>query len=166
MRAGISLAVVLCAVAGATAQAACEAPQRHQFDFWIGAWRVDNEGGLAGHNRIEAIEGGCALLEHWRSASGGSGTSLNAYDPASRQWHQTWVDRDGTVLRLAGGWNGKAMVLEGSLPDAAAGAPVAQRITWTPGADGSVRQHWQARDGAAWKTVFDGTYRRDGTAAR
>lgn len=149
------------------AHAGCDEPERRQFDFWLGQWRVESAQGLAGHNRIEAIEGGCALLEHWRSASGGSGTSLNAYDPVGRQWHQTWVDRDGTVLRLAGQWNGAAMVLAGTLPDAATGAPSTQRIRWTPNADGSVRQHWQARgrDGAAWTTVFDGTYRRDETVA-
>lgn len=147
------------------AQAACEDPVRHQFDFWLGQWRVDTEAGLAGHNRIEAIENGCAVLERWSGAKGGSGTSLNHWDPADRRWHQTWIDRDGTVLRLAGGWDGKSMVLEGTLPDPAGGAPIPQRVSWTPAADGSVRQHWQARDGEAWTTVFDGTYRRDGLAA-
>lgn len=148
------------------AHAACEEPERRQFDFWLGAWRVEGAQGLAGHNRIESIEGGCALLEHWRGASGGSGTSLNVFDPVARQWHQTWVDRDGTVLRLAGHWDGTAMVLAGTLPDPGTGAPLAQRIRWTPNADGSVRQHWQARgrDGTTWTTVFDGIYRRDDSA--
>ncbi len=32
-------------------------------------------------------------------------------------------------------------------------------ITWTPNADGSVRQHWEtSEDGKTWKTAFDGLY--------
>ena len=36
-----------------------------------------------------------------------------------------------------------------------------ERITWTPNADGSVRQHWETStdDGKTWKTSFDGLYR-------
>jgi hypothetical protein len=35
------------------------------------------------------------------------------------------------------------------------------RITWTPGVDGSVRQHWEsATAGGEWQTAFDGTYTR------
>jgi hypothetical protein len=166
MNAKLLLATAMWASSIVSAQAACDAPERRQFDFWLGAWRVDGAKGLAGHNRIESIEDGCALLEHWRGTGGGSGTSLNVYDPVARRWLQTWVDRDGTVLRLAGGWNGTAMVLEGSLPDPATGAAVAQRISWTPAADGSLRQHWQAREPgvAEWRTVFDGNYRREAGA--
>lgn len=168
MRANCLATLALAALSAGAAQAACDEPGRRQFDFWLGAWRVEAAQGLAGHNRIESIEEGCALIERWRSASGGSGTSLNVYDPVARRWFQTWVDRDGTVLRLAGGWNGTSMVLEGELPDRASGAMEAQRITWTPAADGSVRQHWQAggSGGAAWRTVFDGNYRRDPDAGR
>ena len=39
---------------------------------------------------------------------------------------------------------------------------VAHRITWTPGADGSVRQLWEssADGGTTWSVVFDGRYVR------
>ena len=34
-----------------------------------------------------------------------------------------------------------------------------QRITWTPNADGSVRQLWEAADAkGAWTVAFDGRY--------
>ena len=35
-------------------------------------------------------------------------------------------------------------------------------ITWTPNADGSVRQHWRTtKDGGkTWETAFDGKYVR------
>jgi len=36
-----------------------------------------------------------------------------------------------------------------------------QRITWTPAADGNVRQLWEAADDeGAWSVVFDGRYTR------
>jgi len=36
------------------------------------------------------------------------------------------------------------------------------RITWTPNADGRVRQFWEASrdEGKTWMVVFDGTYVR------
>jgi hypothetical protein len=73
-------------------------------------------------------------------------------------WHQTWVDSDGLLLTLEGRWDGKAMVLEGLAPDAK-GDLAKQRITWTPNADGSVRQLWETADArGAWTVVFDGRY--------
>ena len=60
------------------------------------------------------------------------------------------------------------MVLAGvqDQPNAQTGLAQHERISWTPNADGSVRQHWQARaaGGEEWSTVFDGTYRRDPAA--
>jgi hypothetical protein len=121
--------------------------------------RNDAEGRLAGRNTITRVDG-CALLEHWRGAGGSTGHSLNAYDAKARVWRQFWVDNEGTVLRLEGGLENGAMVLSGTLDDARS------RITWTPRADGSVRQHWESsRDGATWTTVFDGIYRHPAGSA-
>jgi hypothetical protein len=56
------------------------------------------------------------------------------------------------------------MVLRGEMLDDE--GPVTHRITWTPVADGQVRQLWEAsRDGGAtWSVVFDGLYARMETA--
>lgn len=146
----------------------CKSEAYRQFDFWIGDWEVTSGGQLAGHNRIEAVLGGCALHENWTGARGNQGYSYNAWDAPSQRWRQFWVDASGLVLRLEGGWNGKAMVLEGELPTSAGGRQL-QRISWTPNADGSVRQHWETSDddGKAWATSFDGLYRkRDATATQ
>jgi hypothetical protein len=140
----------------------CAAPEHRQFDFWIGDWSVTlPTGKAAGRNRITPILGGCALREEWAGASGTQGTSLNAWDAAARRWRQTWVDDSGTVLVLVGGLQGGKMVLQGELPGDA-GRPTKQRITWTPAADGAVRQQWEssADGGRTWKTEFDGTYRK------
>ncbi len=141
----------------------CTPAEHQQFDFWIGEWAVSTaDGQLAGHNTIEPTLNGCALTEFWRSTSGGEGRSINFYDRSNQQWHQLWVDSTGWSLRLAGTWNGKAMVLGGTTagPD---GSNFQHRVTWTPLQDGSVQQHWESsRDnGLSWSTVFDGNYRNN-----
>ncbi|NUQ10993.1 MAG: hypothetical protein HUU26_01530 [Gemmatimonadaceae bacterium] len=143
-------------------QSPCTSAEHRQFDFWLGEWTVINaQGGLAGTNRIEAILGGCVLYESWTGAGVSRGHSFTLYDRGDHRWHQTWVDNAGTFLRLAGGLVNGEMVLEGQrrLAD---GSETTERITWTPNADGSVRQLWQSsRDRAMrWTVVFDGTYRR------
>jgi hypothetical protein len=77
---------------------------------------------------------------------------------ARKVWHQTWVDDGGPLLTLEGRWDGKHMIMEGMAP-APAGGMAKQRITWTPAADGSVRQLWESADAkGAWTVVFDGKY--------
>ena len=164
MRLSWFLIAVSAQLAGAQqpAAAACSAPEHRQFDFWIGEWEVTlATGQRAGTNRIERILNGCALQESWTGASPSRGQSLNAWDPGDNKWHQTWVDNAGTILHLSGGIVNGEMVMEGQrrLPD---GTEVTDRITWTPNADGTLRQAWQSsRDrGMRWTTVFDGVYRR------
>lgn len=143
---------------------ACTAAEHRQFDFWIGRWEVFTpDGKKAGENHIEAIDGGCALIERWRGNGGFSGTSLNSWDAQARQWRQHWVDNQGGLLQLAGGLDGGSMVLSSSGPDPdQPGATLRQRILWTALSDGAVRQHWQTSrdDGATWGTAFDGRYVR------
>lgn len=157
-------AVPVAAAASAPAHTRCEAPEQRQFDFWVGRWNViDTDGSQAGENRIERIDGGCVLIERWRGAEGMTGTSLNSWSAATKQWHQHWVDNRGGMLRLAGGLEGRNMVLASSTPHPRKpGVNVRDRITWTPLPDGAVRQWWQRSedDGASWTTAFDGRYVR------
>lgn len=144
------------------ARTGCRGPEFRQFDFWIGDWEVRGpQGRLLGHNRITAILEGCALREEWTSADGTNiGTSHNAYDPNDGRWHQDWVDNGPTRLTLVGGLAGREMVLEQRAPSGGTAPAQFQRITWTPLADGRVRQHWQVSSdgGATWTTAFDGFY--------
>ena len=130
-----------------------------QFDFWIGEWEVTANGKVAGHNRIESILGGRALRETWTGAGGYNGTSTNIFDATTGTWKQFWVDNSGLVLLLEGGLVEGKMVLEGRRLDAE-GATVTDRITWTPNADGSVRQLWESSSdgGQTWSVAFDGLY--------
>lgn len=133
-----------------------------QFDFWVGEWEVFTPAGKkAGENRIERIAGGWGLLENWEGAGGYSGRSLNTWLPEQKKWRQFWVGTGG-ALELTGELNAKGeMVLAGKT--STPGKPdTMERITWTPNADGTVRQLWeQSTDsGATWTTAFDGLYQR------
>ncbi|HEY2344876.1 MAG TPA: hypothetical protein VGH80_03215 [Xanthomonadaceae bacterium] len=143
---------------------ACAAAESRQFDFWIGEWEVSADGKHAGRSRIQSILGGCAILENWSGASGNEGKSLNTWNAAATRWEQYWVDGSGTPLHLIGGIVDGRMVLSGrqSVPDPQTGRIRIDRITWTPNADGSVRQLWESSDddGGSWTTSFDGLYRK------
>lgn len=145
-----------------TAAAACGAAEYRQFDFWLGDWVV--HGGpdfdqLQGTSRIERSGNGCWLVEHWHSARGSDGTSLNAWDAQYQVWRQFWTGADGVVLRLEGGLQDGAMVMTGVLPRARGGMQL-QKIRWTPGDDGSVEQRWETSDdaGVSWQVAFLGRY--------
>lgn len=141
--------------------AACQGPEFAQFDFWLGEWEVlGPKGNRAGTNSITRAHGGCVVLERWSGAGGVTGSSFNIYTPATRTWHQIWVDNGGTLLQLEGQFADGRMRLEGA--GLTAKGPMLNRITWTPQPDGSVRQFWEIStdDGKTWQTSFDGSYRR------
>lgn len=145
----------------------CSSAKYHEFDFWIGEWSVTSNGQPAGTNSIRPVMNGCALEENWQGAGAGgvSGSSFNMYDQATDQWHQTWIDSSGELLQLDGGLAGASMVLQGQRPTADGNGMTTHRITWTPNADGSVRQLWDAsRNGETWTVLFDGLYEKADSA--
>ncbi len=139
---------------------ACDSADHRAFDFWIGDWNVTAANNNHTHNVITREYDGCVIHERYTGTQGYTGESLNTYDATRKVWHQTWVDSQGTLLTLEGGVHDGNMVLEGTTIDKD-GHASKQRITWTPNADGSVRQHWQsANPDGSWKTAFDGIYRK------
>ena len=156
--------------AAAAPKKPCASPLHRQFDFWLGLWDVTDPGGkFAGINRIELVDGGCALYESWSSGGGGyTGRSLNSVGGDGR-WHQTWVDSTGGRLDLAGALVDGKMILEGDSPATTPGGPpVKNRITWTPQADGGVRQVWEASSdgGKSYAIAFDGLYHQVSAASQ
>ena len=141
----------------------CQGEEYRQFDFWLGEWDVSPVGSeqLAGTNTISRILGGCVLLEEYVTPRGYAGFSYNAYDRTTGQWHQTWVDNTGIVLKIDGGIVDGKMVLEGPGKDPQ-GNDIINRITWTPHEDGTVQQTWDTSSdgGQTWTTGFDGLYRK------
>jgi len=131
-----------------------------EFDFWAGEFEVrDAQGGVLGHNRIEKVQGDCVLIEHWTGAQGGTGTSMNFFDPTRGQWRQVWVS-PGLIIEIAGGLRADSMVLEGHAYYHASGERRAFRGTWTPRGDGVVRQFFEESvdGGETFAPWFEGFY--------
>ena len=142
----------------------CSDAEYSQFDFWVGEWRVtDPNGEFQGTNRIEKILDGCALQENWTGAQGTRGHSYNAFAKRRGIWHQTWVDSNGTVLLLDGGFQEGKMVLTGQTPSRDGKGIVLHEISWEEMADGRVRQIWRISrdDGSTWIDAFIGLYTRE-----
>ena len=146
----------------------CEkAPEFHQFDFWVGEWDVMEGDKPAGRNAISVREHGCLLLEEWTGASGSTGTSINYYDPARRQWVQVWVSSGGMVAELAGELRDGSMELAGDAYYYTGGRRTSFRGIWTPLPDGRVRQYFEESSdgGQTWKPWFEGFYARTAPAS-
>jgi len=140
---------------------ACAAPEYRQFDFWVGRWDVYPTGTrrLVAHSLIERLYGDCAVRENWMPLRGGGGGSLNSYRPSEHRWHQIWTDSQNNWVEFTGASEGGAMVMTGR-GAAADGRPTLTRMTYSQGADGSVRQRVvQSTDGGAtWQPQYDFTY--------
>jgi hypothetical protein len=135
-------------------------PERRRFDFWIGEWNVTTAGGTTvGSSVIQQVSGGCALLENWTSASGGQGKSLNAYNPALKQWQQYWIGQDGAPTEFRSSeFDGKSLAFFVKHDD-----PLKmERLTFTPIDAATVRQHSETTEdgGKTWKTSYDFYYHR------
>ena len=142
-------------------------PGFDEFDFWLGSWSVTPMAGgaAAGTNMITKIEHGCALHEAWTNANGGTGQSINTYNPLLREWRQVWVSEAAYMIDIKGGLEGDSMVLEGQifyfLPQSGnAPQTLPFRGRWTPMADGDVRQTFEQFDPESdrWTVWFDGRY--------
>ncbi len=139
----------------------CREAAQRQFDFWLGRWDVTVGANAAGTNEITLEEDGCLLHEHWVGSRGGTGQSFNWFDRSTGLWHQVWVDNQGNGLQLAGRFSEGRLTLLGKAPGPD-GRPQDQRLSFTPNADGTVRQLWETSSdgGASWQVSFDGIYRR------
>lgn len=144
---------------------ACESDAYAGFDFWLGEWDVYPNGKdtKVADSRIQRLHNGCAVLESWMPLKGAGGTSLNHYDAHTARWHQKWVGSSPGAVEFSGGNTDGKMVLTGNWPSP--GAPhTLIRMTYTPNADGSVRQYGEASTdhGISWQTSFDFIYRPKG----
>ena len=131
--------------------------------FWLGELEVRSpEGELAGHNVIEEVLGGQAVLEHWTSPYGDGKSLFYAHAP-SGEWRQVWIMANGSVKekRMVDAPAG-AVRFQGTV--VRDGCELLDRTTLTPQDDGSVRQLIEASDdgGRNWTPTFDGISRRTG----
>ena len=142
----------------------CESSENfNDFDFWIGEWNVysnNDERQLQGTNSITKHHKNCLIMENWTSVQGGTGSSMNYYDAVEDQWRQLWVAGGYSIDYTGGLSESGSMVLNGKINYYKTGKSHAFRGTWTPNADGSVRQLFeqQAPDSEEWAVWFDGLY--------
>ena len=159
-------AMLLCSTTASAATSpppsGCTTSQSHQFDFWVGTWKVFPKGSdkQVANSEIEKLYAGCAIRESWLPRSLHLGGSLSTYVPQKKAWRQFWVDSDGSAVDFTGGWNGKAMVLQGVWPQPGKPNQIT-RMTYSPFKDGSVEQLGETSDdgGKTWQPGFDFLYR-------
>lgn len=159
----VTLVVWLAWGSAAAGEAPCAGEPYRAFDFWLGNWQVTQaDGQVAGHNTITVEQQGCVLVERWQGSQGGTGVSLNFYDPLAQQWRQVWVS-PGVQIDIAGGMADGSMVLEGHIRYLAESRSVPFRGTWKALPDGRVRQYFEeSREPGVWVPWFEGYYSREG----
>jgi len=141
----------------------CQNDERfNAFDFWLGEWRVTTQDGAhAGVNLVQKHPDGCYITEHWTSASGSTGFSINYFNPVTEQWRQVWVSSPGIEIDYTGGTNERGeMQLEGVIYYYQSNTSRPFRGTWTPAEDGTVRQVFEQFNPSSgeWELWFDGLY--------
>ena len=165
----IAVAFIGVSLMGTTVQAqsvesACKSnPHFNDFDFWLGEWTVTDRvtGSFQGANLIEKVEDGCLIKENWTSAGGGTGFSMNYYNPNINEWRQLWVSAGAYSIDYKGGLKDGSMVMHGHMNNFTNGETLPFRGTWTPLKDGTVRQFFEVKPSGSdrWATWFDGIYR-------
>jgi len=95
----------------------CDCDECHQFDFWIGEWKVqwDNSDGTPGEgqNIVNSILNGCVIEENFNGNPGVDfkGKSFSVYNNTLKIWQQTWVDDQGSYMVFTGGMEDDQMIL-------------------------------------------------------
>src|ERR1051325_1991749 len=89
--------------------------EARQFDFWVGEWDAYGpQGRKAGASVIQRVANGCGILENWTNATGGgTGKSINFYDPRAGKWFQYWIGADGSPHRFSGVYREGALRFDG-----------------------------------------------------
>jgi hypothetical protein len=147
-------------VAAMSAAAACDAPQYHALDFWLGAWVVKDGGKPVALSHVQRAPGGCVVVERYDQNDGYSGTSLSFYDAALGRWRQTWVDSTGAVGEFTGEASADAMNFTGET-HRADGTRTQRRMRLAREADGVRQTSLASRDGAEWKPHYELAYTRE-----
>ena len=143
----------------------CDTPQHRQMDFWIGDWDaeyVQNGVKARSRNRITKVLDGCAIFEEFSGAPGMGldGRSYSAYDRASNQWKQTWVDNSGADLDFVGSEVDGNRVFAREFQRQ--GRTIKQRMVFRDVTRDAFKWLWQRSDdnGATWTTTWEIDYRR------
>ena len=136
-------------------------PEAHALDFWVGNWVVRSNGNVDGHDKVEKVLDGAAIIENWKDVGGNEGKSLFYFMPATKRWKQVWVtplgqykEKYSELFKNGIRFTGKVFVADGR--------SFGDRTTLTRMKDGKVRQVIElCRDGKTWKTRYDAVYSKE-----
>jgi tetratricopeptide (TPR) repeat protein len=138
-----------------------------QFDFWVGEWDAYGpQGRKSGSSVIQRISNGCGILENWTNAlGGGTGKSINFFDPQAGKWFQYWIGADGNPHRFSGVYKDGALRFEGE-PYIQNGKKFITRLTFFNVDPNTFRQLSEQSDddGKSWSVVYDFKYVRRSAA--
>lgn len=132
------------------------------FDFWVGEWDVYTPAGQkAGENIVTRASNGCLVMENWTGVFGGTGKSMNFYDPARKKWRQIWVGSVGGISEFVGEFKDSAMRFV-SEPQAGSDTTSMRRLTFFHLGPNEVRQFAEKSTdgGKTFTTEYDFTYKR------
>lgn len=133
-------------------RSACSSAEDDEFDFWLGSWNW-TQGSLGGAtNQITKEGNGCLIEEHYRDPAGVTGRSVSLLSRIDNQWHQTYIDSQGSRYVLVGERDGRRMVLERA----------SERWVWDPLDPATIHFYAERTSdgGQTWTSLFDGRYTR------
>jgi hypothetical protein len=149
---------------------ACDTPQHHQFDFWLGDWQVFDASTdkLVAFDRVEKHSEGCIVEQNmtfvtdmYRRPGASyrlSGMSINRYD--GEEWLELWADNQWGAIAMRGSPDSNgAMVLKTITPSRHRDL----KIVWENHADGTVRilQYVAPTGSGRWQKYGDLVYRKN-----
>ena len=149
---------------------ACDTPQHHQFDFWLGDWQVFDASTdkLVAFDRVEKRYDGCVVEQNmtfmtdlYRRPGASyrlSGMSINRYD--GEEWLELWADNQWGAIAMRGSPDSNgAMVLKTITPSRHRDL----KIVWENHADGTVRilQYVAPAGSGRWQKYGDLVYRKN-----
>jgi hypothetical protein len=149
---------------------ACDTPQHHQFDFWLGDWQVFDASTdkLVAFDRVEKHSEGCIVEQNmtfvtdmYRRPGASyrlSGMSINRYD--GEEWLELWADNQWGAIAMRGSPDSNgAMVFKTITPSRHRDL----KIIWENHADGTVRilQYVAPAGSGHWQKYGDLVYRKN-----
>jgi hypothetical protein len=135
----------------------CDCTGCHQFDFWIGEWKVEWENQESttseGTNIVNSILDGCVIEENFYGNPGMDfrGKSLSVYNHNHKTWQQTWVDNEGFYMLFTGGIQDDKMILSRTVETTK--GPLTQRMVFYNIQKDSFDWNWESSTdgGKNWK---------------
>jgi hypothetical protein len=141
-------------------------PECHQFDFWIGKWKVEwkNQDSTTseGINIVNSILDGCVIEENFDGNPGMNfrGKSLSVYSHNLKTWQQTWVDTEGFYMLFTGGIQDEKMILSRTVETTK--GRLSQRMIFYNIQNDSFDWNWESStdNGKNWKLNWKIKYSR------